>query len=76
MQIVEGTSAIPPTECSVSADGTVDGVITQSPNTLLYTDTAGVTLDVEYNRDVNKAYADQQARIERLETMLLNSITN
>jgi hypothetical protein len=76
MQIVEGTSAIPPTECSVSADGTVEAVITQTPTTLLYTDTAGVSLSVGYNRDINKVCADQQARIERLETMLLNSITN
>ena len=42
------------TEYSVNADGTVDGVQSISPNMTLLTDTSGVVLDVQYNKDINK----------------------
>lgn len=38
------------------ADGTVDGVKSLYPTTELTTDTEGVIIEAEYNRDVNKAY--------------------
>ena len=38
----------------INADGTVEGVVTSIyPTTTLMVDTEGVTLDVEYNRDIN-----------------------
>ncbi len=54
---------IEPTIYDVSADGTVEGVNTIYPNTTLYTDTQGAVIDVEYNRDINKAFAELQAMI-------------
>ena len=41
-------------ECIIHADGTVDGVESTAPNMTLSTDTEGVVLSVEYNRDTNK----------------------
>jgi hypothetical protein len=46
---------IEPTVYDVKADGTVEGVTSLYPNTTLYTDTQGAVIDVEYNRDINKA---------------------
>ena len=46
-----------------SADGTVNGVTSLYPNTTLMTDTDGVLIDCEYNRDINKAFAELQAAI-------------
>lgn len=45
-------------EYPVNADGTVDGVTSIYPTTTLATDTAGAVIDVEYNRDINKAFAE------------------
>lgn len=42
----------------INADGTVEGVNSIYPTTTLYTDTEGVVVDVEYNRDINKAFAE------------------
>lgn len=47
---------IEPTEHTVNADGTVTGVISLSTTTTLMTDTEGAIIDVEYNRDLNKAF--------------------
>lgn len=52
-----------PTEYTSTADGTVDGVSSLYPNTTLTTDTDGVIIDCEYNRDINKAFAELQAAI-------------
>lgn len=49
-----------PTEHAVNADGTVDGVKSLYPSMTLMTDTDGATLDVSYNRDINKAFAELQ----------------
>ena len=49
---------IEPVEYAVNADGTVDGVTSIYPTTTLLTDTAGAVIDVEYNRDINKAFAE------------------
>ena len=50
-------------EYTPNADGTVNGVTSLYPNTTLMTDTGGVTIDCEYNRDINKAFAELQAAI-------------
>ena len=50
-------------EYTPSADGTVNGVTSLYPNTTLMTDTGGVLIDCEYNRDINKAFAELQAAI-------------
>jgi hypothetical protein len=50
-------SFVAPTECVVNTDGTAN-VPSLYPSTRLYTDTEGVTIDAEYNRDVNKAFAE------------------
>ena len=44
-------------------DGTVEGVTAVSPTTTLTTDNSGVVLNCEYNRDVNKAFAELQQAI-------------
>ena len=54
---------IEPTEYTPNTDGTVDGVESLYPNTTLMTDTDGVIIDCEYNRDINKAFAELQAAI-------------
>lgn len=63
-QLEIGTAAtehepyIEPVEYAVNEDGTVDGVTSIYPTTTLLTDTAGAVIDVEYNRDINKAFAE------------------
>lgn len=44
------------TEYTVNADGSVNGVQPLQPTTTLLTDTEGAVIDVEYNRDINKAF--------------------
>lgn len=46
-----------------AADGTVSGVKSLCPTTTLMTDTEGVIIESEYNRDINKAFAELQAAI-------------
>lgn len=43
-----------------NADGTVPGVTSISDDITLMTDTAGVIINAEYNRDINKAFAELQ----------------
>lgn len=50
-------------EYTPTADGTVNGVTSLYPNTILMTDTNGVLIDCGYNRDINKAFAEMQAAI-------------
>lgn len=52
---------IAPIEYPVNEDGSVDDVISVYPSTTLMTDTAGAVIDVEYNRDINKAFAELYA---------------
>ena len=54
---------IAPTEYAVNADGTVDGVTSLYPTTTLMTDTEGAVIDVEYNRDINKAFDELKQAI-------------
>lgn len=69
VQIELGTTSteyepyITPTEYTPNADGTVEGVTSLYPNTTLMTDTGGVIIDCEYNRDINKAFAALEAAI-------------
>ena len=44
-------------------DGTVSSVKSLYPTTTLMTDTAGVIINAEYNRDINKAFAELQQAI-------------
>lgn len=46
-----------------TADGTVSGVKSLYPITTLMTDTAGVIINAEYNKDLNKAFAELQQAI-------------
>lgn len=48
---------------SPAPDGTVKGVTALSPNMTFTTDTAGVTINCEYNRDINAAFAELQQAI-------------
>ena len=50
-------------EYTPTADGTVSGVKSLYPTTTLMTDTEGVIIDAEYNRDINKAFAEMQQAI-------------
>lgn len=52
-----------PTEYTPDADGTVEGIKSVYPTTTLMTDTEGVTVNAEYNRDINKAFAELQQAI-------------
>ena len=54
---------ITPTDYTPTADGTVNGITSLYPNTTLTTDTDGVIIDCEYNRDINKAFAALEAAI-------------
>lgn len=49
---------IEPVEYAVNEDGAVKGVLPIYPTTTLMTDTAGAVIDVEYNKDINKAFAE------------------
>lgn len=64
IQIELGTVAtdympyVEPTEYTPNADGTVEGIASLYPTTILSTGTDGVIIDCEYNRDINKAFAE------------------
>ena len=42
----------------ISIDGIAEGVTALYPVTTLTTDTQGIIIDCEYNRDINKAYEE------------------
>ena len=50
-------------EYTPAADGTVSGVKSLYPITSLIPDTEGLTLEADYNRDINKAFAELQQAI-------------
>ena len=54
---------VEPITHTVNADGTVDGVKSIYPTTTLCADTDGVQINIEYNKDINKAIADLQQAI-------------
>ena len=49
-------SHIEPILYTPNADGTISGVTSLYPTTTLISDTEGVTIKAEYNRDINKAF--------------------
>ena len=51
------------TEYTPAADGTVEGVKSLYPTTSLIPDTEGIILEADYNRDINKAFAELQQAI-------------
>lgn len=57
---------IEPTCYSVKKDGNVEGVLSQKTGLSLMTDTKGVIINVEYNRDINKAFMKLQNAIINL----------
>lgn len=69
IQIELGTTATEyepykmPTEYTPAADGTVSNVKSLYPITTLMTDTEGAIIEAEYNRDINKAFAELQQAI-------------
>ena len=52
-----------PVQYIPAPDGTVEGVTALSPNMTFITDTAGVTINCGYNRDINAAFAELQQAI-------------
>ena len=52
-----------PVEYTVNEDGTVTDVVSIYPSITLATDTIGAVIDCEYNRDINKAFAELQQAI-------------
>lgn len=56
----KGATAMP------DESGTVEGLPSAAPTMTLYTDTAGVTVECEYNRDSNAVYAELLAKIAAL----------
>lgn len=71
VQVEEGATATEYEPCSVQTatanfDGTVEGLTSIAPNMTLLTDTVGATINLEYNRDINIAFA-------KLEQAILNN---
>lgn len=54
---------VSPTEYTPSSDGTVAGVTSISPDTTFLSDTDGIIINAEYNKDLNKAFAELQQAI-------------
>lgn len=54
---------VEPLTALAEEDGTVKGVMSLYPTTALATDATGVTIDMAYNRDINKAFAELQQAI-------------
>ena len=54
---------VEPITYPVNSDGTVDGVKSIYPTTVLFTNSEGATIEAEYNKDINKTLGD-------LETLL------
>lgn len=52
-----------PTKHTPGADGTVEGVASLAPSVTLLTDTPGVSIALEYNRDINTAFNSLKALI-------------
>ena len=64
---------IEPKTYPVNADGTVDGVVSISPVTSLFTDTTDAQITVEYNRDANSIINNLIERVAALEANALNN---
>ncbi len=78
LQISEDNSTdfegyIAPTEYIADADGTLT-VPSLYPTTRLYTDTEGVTINAEYNRDINKAFGELQQMMAQIQTLAVMTL--
>ena len=78
VQVEEGSATefetyIEPTEYISNEDGTL---LVQSiyPSARLYTDTEGVTITAEYNRDVNKAFDELRQVVGQLSTLAVMTV--
>ena len=56
-------------EYTPNADGTVNGVTSLYPNTTLMTNTAGVIIDCEYNKDVNRTVSELSTPVRQTITV-------
>ena len=68
-----------PISYTPNADGTVDGVTSYYPTTTLFTDTEGVTITAEYNRDANKVieeFAEEGKSVRKQVGNLKNGLTD
>jgi hypothetical protein len=59
----EYESYVEPTTYTANADGIVDGVTSVYPTTTLFTDNSNITINMEYNKDINKVFAELQQAI-------------
>lgn len=62
---------VEPTEYTPNADGTVNGVTSLYPNTTLMTDTEGVIITCEYNKDIN-TFSGADVRVPTKTSELIN----
>ena len=63
-----------PIPCNApNADGTVESVPSLYPTTTLLTDTEGVTITAEYNKDLNKVVNDIYQKLSALGVAVLNN---
>lgn len=69
IQVERGTSAsefepyVEPVTYTANADGSVDGVKSVYPSTSVSVEDASTVVSIEYNRDINKAFAELSAAI-------------
>jgi hypothetical protein len=79
IQIEVGTEAteyetyVAPTEHTADANGIVSGVTSLYPSTTLLTDTEGVTIEAEYNKDINKVVNDIYQKLSALGVAVVNN---
>ena len=65
---------VEPTTCpKADANGAVNGIIGNGESMTLLTDTAGATIEAEYNRDANKALSALEQKIATLSAAILNN---
>lgn len=69
-----GYDAYAPEAYKPNADGTVENVYSLSPTMSLFTDTNGITIDLEYSRDNNAVIGDISSALDTLIAMQKNSI--
>lgn len=61
-------------QLTINADGTVEGAKSYYPTTDIWNNAEGQTFtEVEYNRDLNKAFEETLNRLAALETAIVNS---
>ena len=66
---IKGTEYEPflmPIECTPNADGNIGNIESIYPNMSIMSDTEGVLIDCEYNRDINKVIGNMQSAITAL----------